>query len=156
MTTVPSWFRPRFHPLLSRLMKLHADKSAVQTIRSHGPGWIAVEADNETTRYTTSLVLSSQGLRQAWNQPSEIARFEDLSAMHFALLAQMDAGKPELILFGSGTRLRFPNPPWLRGLAEAGIGVETMDTAAACRTYNILAGEGRHVLAALLLEQPAP
>ncbi len=136
-------------------MKLHADKSAVQTIRSHGPGWITVETDGQTTRHTTHLVLSSRGLRQDWNQPSEIARFEDLSAAHFALLAQMDTGKPELILFGSGARLRFPSPPWLRALAELGIGVETMDTAAACRTYNILAGEGRQVIAALLLEQPS-
>ncbi|HPR46050.1 MAG TPA: MTH938/NDUFAF3 family protein, partial [Ottowia sp.] len=57
--------------------------------------------------------------------------------------------------FGSGTRLRFPRPAWLRPLIEAGIGVETMDTAAACRTWNILTGEGRRVLAALLVEPVA-
>ncbi|MBP6781208.1 MAG: hypothetical protein KA148_11820, partial [Ottowia sp.] len=47
---------------------------------------------------------------------------------------------------------RFPRPAWIRALIEAGIGVEAMDTGAACRTYNILAGEGRRVIAALLLE----
>lgn len=137
-------------------MKLHADLSNTQTIRGHGPGWIAVEADGQLTRYTRSLVMGSRGLCRHWNDPSEIGRFEDLQAAHFAWLAQTEAGRPELVLFGSGLRLRFPHPPWLRALADLGIGVETMDTAAACRTYNILAGEGRHVLAALLLETAMP
>ena len=65
------------------------------------------------------------------------------------------AAGPELVVFGSGARLRFPQAAWIRPLIEAGIGIETMDTAAACRTYNILAGEGRRVIAALLLEAGA-
>ena len=65
-------------------------------------------------------------------------------------LAELD---PELVIFGSGVRLRFPRPEWLLDLMARRIGVETMDTAAACRTYNILAGEGRNVIVALLLEQ---
>jgi uncharacterized protein len=56
------------------------------------------------------------------------------------------------VLFGSGTRLRFPPPAFLHSLMAQRIGMETMDTLAACRTYNILAGEGRHVMAALLIE----
>ena len=63
--------------------------------------------------------------------------------------------KPELVIFGSGTRLRFPPPAFLRGLMDQRIGLETMDTLAACRTYNILAGEGRHVVAALLIDPDA-
>lgn len=137
-------------------MKLHADSSTTQTIRGHGPGWITVESGGQLTRHTRSLVLGSRGLCQDWNDPTDLARFEDLEVGHFAWLAQTEAGRPELILFGSGQRLRFPSPPWLRALADLGIGVETMDTAAACRTYNILAGEGRHVIAALLLESVAP
>ena len=58
----------------------------------------------------------------------------------------------QVVIFGSGAKLRFVSPALLRGLIERGIGVETMDTAAACRTYNILAQEGRRVVAALLLE----
>jgi uncharacterized protein len=58
----------------------------------------------------------------------------------------------ELIIFGSGQRLRFPQPGWLAPLMAMGIGLETMDTAAACRTYNILASEGRKVVVVLLLE----
>jgi uncharacterized protein len=137
-------------------MKLHADSSPTQTIRGHGPGWIAVANGGQMTRYTSSLVLGTRGLCRQWNDPTEVGRFEDLQAGHFAWLAQAEASRPELILFGSGLRLRFPQPPWLRPLAELRIGVETMDTAAACRTYNILAGEGRQVVAALVLEMPAP
>jgi uncharacterized protein len=55
-----------------------------------------------------------------------------------------------LVIFGSGAQLRFPRPLWLAPLIQMGIGVETMDTPAACRTYNVLASEGRRVVAALL------
>lgn len=124
-------------------MKLQPDKPTVQTISGYGPGWIAVDAE----KLSTSLVISSRGERQVW----ACERFEQLQAGHFAPLAAL---RPELVLFGSGSRLRFPRPEWLQALVEQGIGLETMDTAAACRTYNILAGEGRHVVAALLLETP--
>ncbi|GAB3496827.1 Mth938-like domain-containing protein [Curvibacter fontanus] len=124
-------------------MKLQPDKSPVQTIRGYGPGWIAVDAE----KFSTSLVLGSHGERQVW----DCSRYEELSSRHFAPLAEL---RPELVLFGSGARLRFPRPEWLQALVALGVGLETMDTAAACRTYNILAGEGRHVVAALLLETP--
>jgi uncharacterized protein len=58
----------------------------------------------------------------------------------------------ELVVFGSGNQLRFPQPAWIKPLIDKQTGIETMDTQAACRTYNILAGEGRHVALALLLE----
>jgi len=57
-------------------------------------------------------------------------------------------------LFGSGSRLRFAPPAWLQPLMARRIGVETMDTQAACRTFNILSGEGRNVIAALILDTP--
>ena len=125
-------------------MKLQPDKSTVQTIRGYGPDWIDVDND----RFHTSMVIGSRGERQAW----DCLNFEQLQAAHFAPLAIL---RPELVVFGSGVRLRFPRPEWLQALIEQGIGLETMDTAAACRTYNILAAEGRHVLAALLLEPAA-
>jgi len=124
-------------------MKLQPDKFDVQTISGYGPGWIDVDG----TRVTGSLVLSSRGQRFDW----ECARYADLGEAHFARLAELG---PELVLFGSGERLRFPRPAWLQALAARRIGIETMDTAAACRTYNILAGEGRHVVVALLQETP--
>jgi uncharacterized protein len=57
---------------------------------------------------------------------------------------------PELVLLGTGTRQRFPHPRLTRALTEARIGIEVMNTAAACRTYNILMSEGRRVVAAFL------
>lgn len=59
--------------------------------------------------------------------------------------------RPEVVILGSGARLRFAHPSAYRALIEARIGLETMDTAAACRTYNVLASEGRTVVAALMI-----
>ena len=125
-------------------MKLHADTPDHLAITGHGEGWIAVNGQ----RHAGSLVVSSSGALSPW----ACTRFEDLSAPHFEQLLATDANPPELVIFGSGARLRFPPPAWLRPLLERRIGVETMDTPAACRTYNILAGEGRRVVVALLLE----
>jgi uncharacterized protein len=125
-------------------MKLHADTPNRLAVTALGEGWVAVNGE----RHTTSLVLSaSRGLR-AW--PCQ--RFEALQAAHFNELLDAPGTPPELVIFGSGARLRFVPPAFLRTLVEHGIGVETMDTAAACRTYNILAAEGRRVTAALLME----
>lgn len=122
-------------------MKLQPDKSDTQTVTAHGPGWVAI--NNE--KIEASVVVGSRGERFAW----EARSFDELVAAHFAQLAALDA---ELIIFGSGARIRFPQAAWLAPLMARRTGVETMDTAAACRTYNILAGEGRHVIAALLIE----
>lgn len=122
-------------------MKFQPDRSDVQTVTAHGPGWVAINHE----KVDASVVLGSRGERFAW----EVSRFEELGAAHFEQLAALNA---ELVIFGSGSRLRFPRPPWLAALIARRIGLETMDTAAACRTYNILAGEGRHVVAALLIE----
>lgn len=121
-------------------MKFQADKSDAQTITGYGPGWIAVDKQN----HETSLLVGAHGLLAAWN----CMRFEDLTAAHFEELAQLDA---EVILFGSGSKNRFPPVAWLKPLMTKRIGLETMDTASACRTYNVLASEGRNVVAALLL-----
>lgn len=122
-------------------MKLQPDKFDVQSINGYGPGWVTIEGE----KTHASLVISAQGERFEWNCTS----FEDLSPEHFAKLAELDA---EVVIFGSGKRNRFPPVAWLKPLIAKRVGLETMDTAAACRTYNILAGEGRRVVAALLLE----
>ena len=123
-------------------MKLQPDKSEVQTITGHGPGWVGVNGE----KITRSVIIGSKGQRIDW----PAARFEDLGPQHFEQIAGIGA---EVVIFGSGTRIRFPRPAWLAPLMELRIGVETMDTAAACRTYNILAQEGRDVAVALLLEE---
>lgn len=124
-------------------MKLQPDKSDVQSISGYGPGWVGVGSE----KITRSVIVTSQGARVDW----PCARFEDLGASHFETLAELDA---EVVIFGSGSRTRFPQAAWLKPLMARRIGIETMDTAAACRTYNVLAQEGRRVAAALLLEQP--
>lgn len=125
-------------------MKLQPDKSDVQTINGYGPGWVRVNGE----KFTTSVVVGSGGQLMPW----PAGRFEDLGAEHFAQLAALEA---QVLIFGSGSRIRFPQAAWLKPLIERRIGVETMDTPAACRTYNILAQEGRSVAVALLLEPPA-
>ena len=122
-------------------MKLQPDKSDAQSINGYGPGWVGVNGE----KISHSVIISSKGERIDW--PS--SRFEDLGPEHFAQLAQLDV---EVLIFGSGSRIRFPKAAWLQPLVARRIGIETMDTAAACRTYNILAQEGRSVAAALLLE----
>jgi uncharacterized protein len=98
-----------------------------------------------TVEWTSSVLVPWQGAAQAW----PVGRLEDLTAAHFEQLLSLN---PEVVIFGSGTRLRCVAPGLQRALIERRIGVETMDTAAACRTFNVLTSEGRTVAAALLIE----
>jgi len=124
-------------------MQLHADTSdETPTISGYGPGWLAVGQQ----RYTHSLILSATGLLQPW----ACTRFEDLTAAHFDALTQL-AADAQVVLFGSGAQQRFAPAAWLRPLVRQRIALESMSTPAACRTYNILAMEGRKVVAALLV-----
>jgi len=126
-------------------MKLQPDRLDVQAILGYGPGWIGLANQGVAEKIERSVIIGSHGERQDWNCP----QFKDLTAAHFE---QLCLCRPELVIFGSGDRLRFPAPALTQSLMAMRIGIETMDTLAACRTYNILAGEGRHVLAALLIE----
>ncbi len=121
-------------------MLIQPDRFTAQSITACGDGWI--QLGNE--KIAQSIVLSSRGERFDWS----CTRFEDLSEEHFAQLARLQT---ELVLFGSGKRLRFVKAALTRALIEQQIGIETMDTAAACRTFNILASEGRIVACALLM-----
>ena len=122
-------------------MKLQADRMEGQNaIARHGPGGVIVAG----TEHSTSVIVPWRGSVVDW----PVAGFQSLEARHFEMLAELN---PELVIFGSGARLRFPRPAMLRALIERRIGVETMDTPAACRTYNVLVAEGRSAVAALLL-----
>jgi len=96
-------------------------------------------------QWTASLLVPWRGEVQDWALPS----FEAFGEAHFE---QILAHRPELVILGTGPKLRFVKPALYRSLIQAGIGMETMDLGAACRTYNVLASEGRSVLAALLIE----
>jgi len=121
-------------------MKFQPDSMQAQSISGYGPGWIAINGEKRTS----SVVVSAAGARLDW----DCTDFASLTAAHFTQLLDLD---PELVIFGSGNRIQFPQPQWLEALYAQRIGLETMDTQAACRTYNFLAGEGRRVVAALLL-----
>jgi uncharacterized protein len=126
-------------------MKMRADRIEGQNaIARHGPEGVVVGG----VEHTESVVVPWRGQVLAWGVPE----FESLTPQHFERLAAL---KPELVIFGSGPRLRFPAPALLRPLIDARIGIETMDTAAACRTYNVLFAEGRSVVAALLFRAQA-
>lgn len=125
-------------------MKLQPDKFDVQAIAASGLGWVAVATQAGGERFERSVVIGSRGELFAW----DVADFDSLTEAHFDQLA---AFKPELVVFGSGPKIKFVHPKLQRALMAARIGMECMDTAAACRTYNILAQEGRHVVAALIV-----
>jgi uncharacterized protein len=127
-------------------VKLQPDRSEgvnIVTRIDGGAIWVGGVA------HAHSILLPWTGDVQRWAPAS----FAQIGSADFDRVLPL---QPELVIFGSGARLRFVTPALLRGLIERGTGVETMDTAAACRTYNVLAGEGRRVLAALLLEAAAP
>jgi uncharacterized protein len=126
-------------------MKLHRDDIIGQNLfTALGNGWVEING----RRHEGSLLVLPQHLA-AWRPAS----FEQLSAEDFRPV--IDQGC-EILLFGSGTRQRFPAPALLQELMAARIGIETMDSAAACRTFNILVAEGRKVAAALIIERSEP
>ena len=94
-------------------MKLQPDKLDVQAITGYGPGWVGVN----TERVTHSVIIGSGGERIEW----KASRFEDLGAEHFEQVAAVDA---EVVIFGSGSRIRFPRPAWLKPLIDRHVGVE--------------------------------
>ncbi|MDH5190381.1 MAG: Mth938-like domain-containing protein [Gammaproteobacteria bacterium] len=110
-------------------------------IKSYEKGQIMV---NEQT-FTTSIVVGTDRILSDW-PPNKVS---DLTPDHFETLLEF---KPEIIIFGSGEKQQFPSPELMAPLIKKGIGLESMNTAAACRTYNVLVSEYRRVVAALLLE----
>lgn len=95
--------------------------------------------------YRGSLAVTTGRVIGNWGPIS----FDALEPCHFEALAEL---KPQVVVLGTGDRQRFPNPALYASLITHGIGIEIMDTGAACRTYNILVGEGRQVVAALINE----
>ncbi|QJR15389.1 Mth938-like domain-containing protein [Usitatibacter palustris] len=111
------------------------------TFTGYGDGYVEVSGQ----RATRSLVVTGENIVPDWG----VASIGALTREQVALIAAM---KPEIVLLGSGSAFAFPDPAVLAPLHSARIGVEVMDTKAACRTYNILLGEGRNVLAALVVD----
>ncbi|MEI7531483.1 MAG: Mth938-like domain-containing protein [Betaproteobacteria bacterium] len=122
-------------------MKLQPDpQSALNTVTRYEDDHIEINA----VKFNHSLLVMPEGKIETW----AVYSFEDLLESHFL---QISEKRPELVIFGSGSKIRFPNPTLLKPILQLRIGIETMDTQAACRTYNILMGEGRKVLGAFLI-----
>ena len=122
-------------------MKLQADRAeGVNVINAYTRQSVSINGQE----HHGSVLVPPTGAPLAWSA----ATLADLTEAHFEQIAAL---QPELVVFGSGPILRFAPPALMRALMQRRIGVETMDTAAVCRAYNILVGEGRQVVAALLV-----
>ena len=122
-------------------MKIAQDAGASgNRFTGYGEGYVEVNR----ARHTQSLVVAADRVIVDW--PAESV--QSLRADHIAALVGL---APEIVLLGTGKAFAFPDPAILAPLHQARIGVEVMDTPAACRTYNILAAEGRNVVAALIV-----
>jgi uncharacterized protein len=122
-------------------MKFHlATAPGLNLFTGYGDGYVSVNG----VRYESSLLVLPERLINPW----DVTAFDALGPSHFAFLAGLGVA---VVLLGTGARGRFPPASLQRILLESGTGLETMDATAACRTYNILATEGRKVAAAILL-----
>jgi uncharacterized protein len=123
------------------ILKLHlANPGDTKLFTAHGKGHVMVNGE----RHDRSIVVLAEEVRSDW----AVDGFDALDVSHFSYFIAL---KPDVLLLGTGATQRFPHPRLYRTLTEAGIGVECMDTPAACRTYNILVAEGRRVVAAILI-----
>ncbi len=127
-------------PETSLAMKFHLSPAAGNMFTGHGPDYVRLGV----VEYRANLLVTPERVVSGWAP----AGFDALTEADFAALREFE---PEVVLFGTGAKLRFPHPGLTRALTDAGIGVEVMDTPAACRTFNILAAEGRRVAAAVLV-----
>ena len=127
-------------------MKLHLNTDAGQMLfTGYGADHVLINGH----RFDSSLLLTTRGIEIA---PWAGLGFDALTAAHFEWVAHREL---DILLLGTGSRLRFPHPSLTRALVDAQIGLEVMDIGALCRTYNILAAEGRSVGAAVLIEPAA-
>lgn len=123
-------------------MKLHsATTKQYQTVTGYDDQGVEINAE----RFGFSLIVMPESAPRPWN----VASFDDLTAEHFD---KIEEDAPDVVILGTGERQRFVHPRLIGALSKRHIGVECMDSKAACRTYNVLMGEGRKVTLALIIE----
>lgn len=123
-------------------MKIELDTHADNRYRIDGYEKGRVSINKEI--YTASVILTPDKLDPEWPPQS----FDDLAMQHMEQLLEFD---PEIILLGTGAKLLFPASDMLADIQCRHIGIEVMDTGAACRCYNLLASEERKVVAGLIM-----
>ncbi|MBA5639957.1 Mth938-like domain-containing protein [Duganella sp. LX20W] len=122
-------------------MKLHPSSTQqYQTVTGYDATGVEINAQ----RYHYSLIVLPETAPQPWGA----ATFEELTEAHFNQILDL---APDVVILGTGERQRFIHPKLTAALTMRRIGVECMDNQAACRTYNILMGEGRKVTLALVM-----
>jgi uncharacterized protein len=129
-------------PQLESVLKFHLTQpEGLNLFTGYGDDYVIINGE----RYTQpSLLVTPDTILTDW----QVNGFNTLSPEHFTHIA---AQQPEIVLLGTGTRLQFPHPRLSVALQQAGVGLEVMDTKAACRTYNILVAGGRRVVVGLLI-----
>jgi len=126
-------------------MKFHLNTSAGNVFTGYGDDYVRLGI----VVYRENVVVTPERILTGWCP----AGFEALTDADFAVVAEL---QPAIVLLGTGARQRFPSPRLTRALTEARIGLDVMDTPAACRTFNILAAEERKVAVAILLDRHRP
>lgn len=121
-------------------MKLQPDRIIGQTITGHGDGWLAMDGE----KFHQNLLIAWTGLRQEW-----LGNLENFHSSEY--LVSLMQSHLEILLIGYGKQKVFISLEHINPFFQQNIGVESMDTAAACRTYNILASENRKVAAILFV-----
>ncbi len=121
-------------------MKLQlVQAQGLNVVTAYGDDYVSVNS----IRHSSNLIILPSRIIENWTASG----FDDLALDDFALLADLES---EILLLGTGKQLRFPRPELLQPLIGVNKGLEVMDLQAACRTFNVLAGEGRSVAAALI------
>ncbi len=124
-------------------MKFHLNAGTGNVFTGYGDDYVRLGI----VVYRENVVVTADQIVTGWCP----AGFDALTDADFAAIAAL---RPEIVLLGTGAKQRFPSPRLIRALAEARIGLDVMDTPAACRTFNILAAEERKVAVAILLDSP--
>lgn len=118
-----------------------SDTSGLNLIRQYRAGQFLVN----DVLYTQSIIVTADNVVSDWNRRNVL----ELDHSDFRMLAKFD---PEIVLLGTGRNLVFPDRTLLQPLIDQKCGYEIMNSRAACNTFNILLGDGRSVIAALLCD----
>ena len=122
-------------------MKFHLDNSeGLNLFSSYDAEHVAI---NKQRYPAQPMLVTPDSIYTDW----PATNFASLCPAHFEYLLTLE---PELVLLGTGNKILFPHPSLFAALIQRNIGLEVMDNQAACRTYNILASEGRRIVVALL------
>jgi len=125
-------------------MKFHLSTGSGNVFTGYGEGYVRLGV----VEYRENVVVTPETIITSWGAGG----FDTLTEADFAAIAAL---QPEVALLGTGARIRFPHARLTHPLTDMRIGLDVMDTPAACRTFNILAAEGRKVAVAILIDADA-